>query len=53
MLMHRFVPSSGDVLQTVVGEDPDAGRLLQHDGRVAQDQVVNGVRLLAEDSDGG
>ncbi len=53
VLVHGAVLDGGDVLQAVVGDHPDAGRLLQQDGGVAQHQVVNGLGLLAEDGDGG
>ena len=52
-LVHGAVLDGGDPLQAVVGDHPDAGRLLQQDGRIPQDQVVDGVGLLAEDGDRG
>jgi hypothetical protein len=52
VLVHGAVLDGGDLLQAVVGDHPEAGWLLEQDGRVAQDQVVNGVWLLAEDGDG-
>lgn len=51
--MHRVVLHGGDLFQPVVGDHPDASRLLQQDGRIPQDQVVDGVWLLAEDRDRG
>ena len=53
LLMHRIVLHGGDAFQPVVGDRPDAGRLLQQDGRIPQDQILHGVRLLAEDRDRG
>ena len=53
LLMHRVVLHGGDLFQPVVGDHPDASRLLQQDGRIPQDQVVDGVWLLAEDRDRG
>ena len=41
------------LFQPVVGDRPDAGRLLQQDGRIPQDQVVDGVWLLVEERDRG
>jgi hypothetical protein len=52
VLMHGAVLASGNVLQAIFGEDPDAGRLLQQDGGVAQDQAVDGLGLLPADRDG-
>ena len=52
VLMHGAVLDSGNVLQAIVGDDPEAGRLLQQDGGVAEDQAVDGLGLLAEDGDG-
>ena len=52
VMMHGAVLDGGNILQAIVGEDPDAGRLLQQDGGVPEDQAVNGVRLFAEDGDG-
>jgi hypothetical protein len=52
LLMHGAVLDSGNVLQAIVGEDPDAGRLLQQDGGVAEHQAVNSLGLLPEDGDG-
>jgi hypothetical protein len=53
VLMHGAVLDGGDVLQAVVGEDPEAGRLLEQDGGVAEDQAVDGLGLSAEDGHGG
>jgi hypothetical protein len=53
VVVHSAVLASGDVLQTIVGEGPEAGRLLQQDGGVAKDQPVDGLWLLSEDGDGG
>ena len=50
---HGAVLASGDVLQTIVGEGLEAGRLLQQDGGVTKDQPVDGLWLLLEDGDGG
>jgi hypothetical protein len=53
VVAHGAVLASGDVLQTIVGEGLEAGRLLQQDGGVAKDQPVDGLWLLLEDGDGG
>jgi hypothetical protein len=42
VLMHGAVLASGNVLQAIVGDDPDAGRLLQQNGGVAEHQEVKG-----------
>jgi integrase len=49
VLVHGAVLDGGDVLQAVVSDHPDVGRLLQQEGRVAKDQVVNSLGLFAED----
>jgi hypothetical protein len=36
--MHGVVLDGGDLFQPVVGDRPDAGRLIQQDGRIPQDK---------------
>jgi hypothetical protein len=46
VLVHGAVLDGGDVLQAVVSDHPDAGGLLQQEGRVAKDQVGQPSRAV-------